>query len=209
MFLVEVAAPAGALSADDRAMLAESVNALVRNEEGRAPEETMQRARAMTHIGFRELVDWTTGDGPWSPGDPAPIWVTVTVAEAWREEMSRPMMGALRAAVRKIDRAHGWRRMGGDVWVNLVGIADGSIGLNAKASTSDDVVTYMTEKFHAKVEQGGLDLPEGVVVDPMCGMRVTLGPEAITLEHDGGTLGFCARSCRASYARKHGLEVPA
>jgi hypothetical protein len=43
----------------------------------------------------------------------------------------------------------------------------------------------------------------------MCGMRVRLGPSAITLEHDGETKAFCAAACRAAYARQHGLPVPA
>jgi YHS domain-containing protein len=67
----------------------------------------------------------------------------------------------------------------------------------------------MTEEFRARSEPDDVDLPEGVALDPMCGMRVRLGPSAITLEHDGETKAFCAAACRAAYARQHGLPVPA
>jgi YHS domain-containing protein len=67
----------------------------------------------------------------------------------------------------------------------------------------------MTEEFRARHSRGAVDLPDGVVIDPMCGMHVTLGRDAITLEHDGETKGFCAASCRRAYAKEHGLAVPA
>jgi YHS domain-containing protein len=46
-------------------------------------------------------------------------------------------------------------------------------------------------------------LPDGGVIDPVCGMRVHLGPHAITLQHDGRTIGFCATGCREVYAADH------
>ncbi len=46
-------------------------------------------------------------------------------------------------------------------------------------------------------------------VDPVCGMTVTIGPSALSLEHDGTTYYFCGGHCRqrfrddpAAYARK-------
>lgn len=208
MFLIEIACPRDALTDDDRGTLASDVcEVLVGADEGVA-EQTMRRARAMTHVGFRELDSWTTGDGPWSPGEVPPMWVTLTVPEAWRAEMSRTAIGAVRRGVRRLDRLHEWRRADGDLWVNVVGIADGSIGMDGKPRTADEVVGHMTAEFRAQNDAQGADLPEGVVIDPMCGMHVRLRPDALTLEHDGRTVGFCASACRAAYAREHGLPVP-
>jgi YHS domain-containing protein len=67
----------------------------------------------------------------------------------------------------------------------------------------------MTAEYQAQDDAANADLPEGVTVDPMCGMHVRLGRGAVTLEHEGRTMGFCAKSCRAAYARRHGLPVPA
>lgn len=90
------------------------------------------------------------------------------------------------------------------MWVNVVGIADGSIGLNGKATTAAGVVNYMTEEYRAAAH-AETDLPYGVVIDPICGMQVRPGPSAITLDHDGTTIGFCAAGCRDAYAQNEGL----
>lgn len=213
MDLIEIAHPAGALDPTDHAALATQIaQGLVgdaENPEQDVPEETLRRARTMTHVGFRELAGWYTGDGPWNPSTAPPLWITMTVPEAWRDEMAQPVISRMRRAVRKLDADRGWERTGGDLWINVVGVADGSIGLNGRAATSDDVLGYLTEEFRAAHVAGEVELPEGVVIDPMCGMRVKLGPTAITLEHDGETIGFCAENCRAGYARLEGLPLPA
>ena len=208
MILVEVVSPRGALGADDRVALARDVcDVLVGAQEGVA-EETMRRARAMTHVGFLELATWTTGDGPWEPGKAPPLWITLTVPEEWREELSRTVIGMVRRGVRRLDRSHGWERTDSSLWINVAGISSGSIGLGGKAQTADDVVAYMTAEFRARREPAeSPDLPEGVVIDPMCGMHVRLDAGAFTLEHDGRTLGFCAAACRAAY--EHGLSLKA
>lgn len=208
MFLIEIAAPVGALTEADRATLRSAVTALL-SDDVSAPATTMARGRAITHLAFRELFGWTTGDGAWEPPAPPPLIITATVPEAWRADMSRPLAGALRTGVRRIDRDHGWTRPGGHLWINLVGIEDGSIGLDGKPVSADRLVSWMTEEFRARQREGDVDLPDGVVVDPMCGMHVTLGRDAITLEHAGETLAFCAAPCRSAYAKEHGLQVPA
>ena len=208
MFLIEIAYPRDTVSEEDRRALAGDVcEVLVGAQEGVA-EETMHRARAMTHVGFRALDGWATGDGPLAPGAVPPLWVTLTVPEAWRSEMSRTAIGAVRRGVRRLDRAHDRQRPTGSLWINVVGIADGSIGMDGKPSTADDVVAHMTERVRASFDPDTAEVAEGVVIDPMCGMHVRLGPEAIVLEHDGRTVGFCAAACRAAYAREHGLPVP-
>jgi YHS domain-containing protein len=209
MFLIDIACPRNSLSEDDRRAVAAAMCEVLVGAEHGVSGETMRRARAMTHVGFRELESWTTGDGPWTPGNVPPLWVTLTVPEAWRAEMSRTAIGAVRRSVRSLDRDHGWQRAEGDLWVNILGIADGSIGMDGKPGTADDVVAQMTAGFRAKHSADSPDLPAGVVIDPMCGMHVKLGPAAITLEHNGQTMGFCAAACRGSYAREHGLPLPA
>ena len=209
MNLIEVRCPAGALDAEDRAMLAgDMTDGLVGDRMSEhVPEETLRRARGMTHVGFRELDSWTTGAGAWRPEDPPPLWITLTVPDLWREEMASHAIGLLHRAVRRLDDRHDWLRSAGDLWINLTGVADGCIGLDGKPTTADDVVAVMTEEFRARADIGDVDLPEGMVIDPMCGMRVRLRPGAITLEHDGRLMGFCARNCRDAYARREGMAA--
>ena len=207
MNLVDIAYPRGTMDSAERAEIAQSiVSGLLGNQP--APEQTMKRARAMMHVTFHERESWTTGDGLVPSESPQPIIVTMTVPEAWRTEMSRHGIGAIRAALNRYDASREGSRPGGEVWINVVGIADGSIGLNGKPSTADDVLDYMTEEFRAHGAAAS-DLPDGVLIDPICGMQVRLGRSAITLEQDGTTMGFCALGCRDSYARKRGIEVPA
>lgn len=211
MNLIEIKHPAGSLTQQDRQTVAADITAGLVGDGVAADgvaEETMRRARATTHVGFAELADWRTGDGIWHPGQSAaPLWLTVTVPGQWQQEIARPLIGLIRRAVRRLDERRGWQRGGGELWINITGIADGSIGLNGKPMTADGVLEYMTEEFRARPDDGP-ELPEGVVVDPMCGMQVRLGPRAITLDRGDSVHGFCAESCRGAYARAHGLEVP-
>jgi YHS domain-containing protein len=89
-----------------------------------------------------------------------------------------------------------------------VGIAGHSIGLNGIPSTADDVVAYMTEQFRAHARATS-DVPDGALIDPVCGMRVRPHPKAIVLDHDGPTVGFCSTGCRDFYAKRDGIEMPA
>ncbi|ACQ80087.1 conserved hypothetical protein [Beutenbergia cavernae DSM 12333] len=207
MMLVEITSPAGALTADDRALLAERFRGLVLAPD-HAPDETMRRARAMTHLAFRETVDWYSGTGRPDPRAAPPLLVTVTVPDAWREEVARHLMAVIRTAVHQIDASHGWERGVGDLWITAVGVPDGCIGLDGKPSTADDVLRALTEEYRAAREAGtAAPVPEGMLVDPVCGMLVRPGARAITLDHDGETVGFCALGCRDSYAREHDLVL--
>lgn len=210
MNLIEIRYPAGGLDDDDRAAFAaDIVDGFVgERTEDEVPQETLRRARKMTHIGFLELDGWTIGEGPWRLGTTPPLWITMTVPELWRAEMARYAIGWLRHSVRRLDQRRAWERSVGSVWINVTGIADGSIGLDGTPASADDVVSVMSEEFRARADKGDDDLPDGVVIDPMCGMTVKLGKGAITLEHQGVTMGFCAYNCRDAYARREKIPIP-
>jgi YHS domain-containing protein len=44
------------------------------------------------------------------------------------------------------------------------------------------------------------------VVDPICGMSVALTADAITLEHEGVTYGFCGSMCRDMFIEQQAGE---
>lgn len=210
MMLIEITHPRGRLRQEDRARIAEHILGVLLLD-GHAPEETMRRGREMTHVLFREAEDWHTGSGATprtAAGQAPPLIATITVPQAWQEEVARHMVATVRAAVRRVDADHGWTRQREHLWVNVVGIPDGGIGLGGKAMTADGVLAHMTEEYRAAQQAGTVEpAPEGKVVDPVCGMFVTLGKNAIILEHRGKTVGFCAQSCRDAYCREHGLPV--
>ncbi|PRY01930.1 YHS domain-containing protein [Allonocardiopsis opalescens] len=209
MILIEIAHPAGALREEDRRLVAERlVGAFLTGDSGpgSAPEATLRRAATMTHVAFRELYGWHRGDGPPDPGAAPPVIASVTVPEAWREDVAPYAIGVLRSAVRQVDTARAWERRGGDLWVTVRGVPDGSIGLDGRPATADGVLAHMTEEFRAAQAAGTAPPPpDGTLLDPVCGMYVRPGKGSITLDHDGETVGFCSRGCRDSYAREHGL----
>ena len=201
MNLIEISCPADALDDEQRQDIAETLiaNLLVAPD---APPEAVARAGRLTHVWFHGAQSWTTGGGRYRPGGPIPFVVTVFVPEIWREELSRHAMAAVRTAL--------MRHVGRDAltdestWITVVGIADGSIGLGGRPTTSDDLVRHLTRDVRLPDGEG---LSAGVVIDPVCGMRVHLGPGAVTLDHDGQILGFCAVGCRRVYAADYGVAV--
>ncbi|MGH3412225.1 MAG: hypothetical protein ACRDPH_04000 [Marmoricola sp.] len=203
MNLIEITHPAGTLTDDQRRSIATSIiaNLLVEPD---APPEAIERAGRTTHVWFREATGWTSG-GPADALDAVtPIVATITVPQAWLSDLTRHAMSAVRAAlVRHLGPAS---LSPESTWVNVVGIPDGSIGMHGRPTTSSDLVRYLTQDVQLDTT---VDLPDGVVVDPVCGMRVRLGPNAVTLRHDGTTIGFCATGCRSVYAQDHQLTVPA
>lgn len=203
MLLIEIAHPAGTLDDAAQDLLSTSVIDLFLPSGGHA-EETSRRARASTHIAFRELQGWHTGDGPPAEGAAPPMTITITVPEAWRAEAGHTFIGLLRTAVRRLDDARGWERARGSLWVRVDGLRDGDFGLDGHPATAEDVLTFLTEDFRASRANGtAAPAPEGKLLDPICGMAVSDGRGTITLEHDGARLGFCARGCRDAYLSEH------
>ena len=202
MNLIEVAYPAGALDENQRQAIATAVisNFLVEPD---APAQAIERAGRATHVWFHEAHTWTTGAGPMRGDGPLPVVVTITVPQAWREELSRHAIGAVRAALSRHAPSIG---LGGEgaVWINVVGVDEGSIGMNGKPATSTDIVRYLTRDI---TPPDTADLPKDVLIDPVCGMRVRLGKGTISLNHDGQTVAFCASGCRNVYAQDHNIAV--
>lgn len=206
MILIEISSPAGRFDHRDRSTIVEQIWSFILNAD-HAPTETMQRARQMSHLGFRELAEWHTGDGPADSEGAPPVIASVTVPRAWQEDTARPMIGAVKAAIRRVDNDHEWTRSPGSLWVLVNGVPDGSIGMDGKSSTAEDVLQALISDYQAAVREGRkVAAPDGHLVDPMCGMFVRPGPGAITLEHHGETLGFCASGCRDAYRAEHALK---
>jgi YHS domain-containing protein len=201
MNLIEIACPAGSIDDDQRRLIAADIvaNFLV---EPTAPAEAIERAGRATHVWFQEARAWTTGSGPYEIGAAIPFVVTISVPEAWREELTRHAMGAVRVAL--IRHVPPGLLADDTTWINVVGVMDGSIGMNGRPTTSTDIVRHLTQGIQPPEAAG---LPDGVVIDPVCGMQVHLGRSAITLESDGRTIGFCATGCRRVYAQDHDIQL--
>ncbi|MGH3500607.1 MAG: hypothetical protein ACRDQA_06880 [Nocardioidaceae bacterium] len=202
MNLIELTYPAGALDETQRQAIADAiVSHLLAGPD--APREAIERAGRATHVWFHAATTWTTGAGPVQSETAFPLVVTITVPDAWRDELAPHAIGAVRAAlVRHVPAIVNGSEAG--LWINVLGVRDGCIGLNGKPTTSTDIVRYLT---HDLTLPDDSDLRDGVLIDPVCGMHVHLGKGTISLDHDGHTIAFCATGCRNVYAQDHNITI--
>jgi hypothetical protein len=203
MNLFEIHYPEEALDESDRQAIAEALleNLLVEPD---APPSALERAGSMTYVHFGPGQTWLSGVGARPAAQPWPLIVNVTVPEAWLDDLSRRSIGAVRAAIASRAPQIG---LGVEpkVWVNVRGVAEGSIGMGGRPSSSTDIVRYLTAEVTVPDEQS---LGDGVYVDPVCGMHVRMGDGAVTLDDHGTLVAFCGTGCRDVYAEDHGLAVP-
>ncbi|NNC13948.1 hypothetical protein HII28_18965 [Planctomonas sp. JC2975] len=200
MNLFEIQYPQGALDERDREAIAEAIleNLLVEPD---APPAALERAGGITQVYFVPVQTWRTGVDARPAAQPWPLVVNVTVPEVWLDDLSRRTIGAVRAAIAsrapQVD-------LGAEpkVWINVFGVAEGSIGMGGRPSSSTDIVRYLTEEVVVPGEQS---LGDGVYVDPVCGMHVRVGDGAVTLDDHDTLVAFCATGCRDVYAEDHGL----
>jgi YHS domain-containing protein len=89
--------------------------------------------------------------------------------------------------------------------VQLVGLREHAVGTLGHATTSTEITRLMTENYRGSGEDR--DVPEGSVIDPVCGMIVELAAAKFTLTHEGTTYGFCAPSCRKVFAEDRGVPA--
>ncbi|MBE3001338.1 YHS domain-containing protein [Nocardiopsis sp. HNM0947] len=203
MLLMEIAHPTGSLDNCDRDQLSGAFLDLFLGAPGYT-EEILRRVRPTTHIAFRELQGWRSGDGPPREGTAPPMLVTVTLPQAWQEESAAFLIGLVRTAVRRLDDDRGWVRPRGSLWIKVEGVPDGSIGLDGRPATASDVLAFLTEETRAARENGtAAPVPEGRLPDPVCGMTVADGKGALVVEYRGERLGFCSRVCRDTYVGEH------
>lgn len=203
MLLMEIAHPTGSLDDRDRDLVSGAFLDMFLGSPGHM-EEVLRRVRAATHIAFRELQGWRTGDGPHREGAAPPMVVTLTLPQVWQEESAAFMIGLVRAAVRRLDDEHGRVRPPGSLWVRVEGVPDGSIGLDGRPAAASDVLAFLTEDFRAARENGtAAPVPAGRLPDPVCGMTVADGKGALVVEDRGERLGFCSRVCRDTYVAEH------
>jgi xanthine dehydrogenase accessory factor len=79
---------------------------------------------------------------------------------------------------------------------------DTPAGLDIGARTPEEIALSIL----ARVVQVRRAPKQAVVaVDPVCGMTVTVGPGALSVEHEGETVYFCGERCKATFELQHAV----
>jgi YHS domain-containing protein len=203
MMTVEVSVTGRAMTADDERELADRLLRTLTTEES-APDVVLDSARELTHVLVRQPRTWATGG---APPDTAPrylVRITVPAASSNDPRFAGHVVPLVTGAVAATEADPA--RLGREPHcvVQIVGLREHAIGMLGGPVTSTEVTRFMTRGFDGSGEAP--DLPDGVTVDPVCGMRVEWSTARFTLTHDGVDHAFCAPSCRKVFAEDHGLD---
>ncbi|MFG1946807.1 YHS domain protein [Nonomuraea sp. NPDC048826] len=189
MMFVELFTPWGNLDATGRRLVAGRLGSLCELTGGGAPvgDGTAEVFRSMFQVVVHEPEVWVAGDRPLGPADRPHYLVRVYVPGPWRKDMSHTVIEYVTRVINEVD--------GGNpaVQVHVLGVPEGGIGLDGRARTSAEIVDLLSEPHQAELGAGR------AARDPLCGVIVPLGDDAITLEADGTLHAFCCAGCRDAY----------
>ncbi|WP_049579577.1 hypothetical protein [Streptomyces sp. SBT349] len=221
MILIEVLTAAGALEEEGRRRLGgRLIDAFMQGDTvdevpaAHHAGEVAESARALTQVLFHQPATWVLGGrGPADPADPPRYVVRISLPAPWRKDVSAEAIERLTGAVAAFEAEEG--RSADRVlcephaWVQLLGVPEGSMGMLGRPFGSVDLIDHLTRPHRRAIGEAAAtaDLPEGHVLDPVCGMVVDLAATDLTLELDGTVHGFCHGQCRRVFADEHGVTV--
>ncbi|MFB4290684.1 YHS domain protein [Nonomuraea sp. ATR24] len=196
MMFIELFVPKGVLDSDRR-LVAERLGSLHELTGGGEliGDATAEVFRSMFQVVVHEPDVWVAAGRALGPGDRPRYLVRVYVPGPWRKDMSEAVVSYATKVLRESDGRDP------DVQVHVLGVPEGGIGLNGRATTSEGIV----ELLNAPVEA---DLAAGRAArDPMCGVIVPLDDDAVTLEEDGVLHAFCCSGCRDVYVDRRARQA--
>jgi YHS domain-containing protein len=206
MMFIELFAPKGALSAEQRRQIGQRLvtEFMTEEEEQSAPAAVIESWRALTQVVVHELDTWVVGGRPVEPGEPPHYVVRVSVPGAWRKDMSAEVIARITRVLAEVDADSQRLYREPQAWVHVVGIAEGSYGVLGQAVGSSEIIKMITRPFRESPDRDALikAAAPGTAIDPICGMTVPLSDAAITLEHEGVTYAFCSAGCRAVFTEE-------
>lgn len=200
MLFVELLVPKGMFDEWERRVLAGRLTArrLLSAGDGTtaaADPGVMGLLDSLSHVVVREEEVWIAGGtllGTPPDGSQAPCYVVNVIVGLWGKEMSEHLVSRITA---ELAEAEG--RPEPNVVVNVISLPEGGYGLRGRVWRSSDFLALIEE---AKTGAAA-DAPDGMVVDPVCGATLPLA-EAVILERDGRTYGFCCPHCRGHFVRE-------
>ncbi|WP_182899465.1 hypothetical protein [Microbispora sp. H10830] len=196
MLFVELLVPKGMFDEWERRVLAGRLTArrLLSPGDGTTPAAdpgVMDLFDSLSHVVVREEDVWIAG-GNLLDGSQDPWYVVNVIVGLWGKEMSEHLISRITAELAEAEGRPEPRAV-----VNVISLPEGGYGLRGRVRRSSDFLALIEE-----VKTGSAaHVPDGMVVDPVCGATVPL-EEAVILERDGQTHGFCCTHCRGHFVRE-------
>lgn len=206
MTLIELFAPRASLRDDQRRRLSERLVTELISAEG-APADLIERGRSITWLVVHEPEVWAVGGRVVDPADPPTYVVRANVPGGHLTDgMKAELVRRLTRVIAEVDDDPQRVYDRPDAWVHINEVPSGNIGAFGQVVATDDITRYVVSGQMPAPEAPAVDVPgdddAGTVVDPVCGMTVELTGDAITLQLDGTTYGFCSHSCRDVFAAR-------
>ena len=200
MMLIELFAPRGVLDDAQRKRLSEQLATEVMAADG-IPDEVMERGRAMAWLLVHEPELWTIGGQPTDLlGGPRYV-VRVSVPGG---HITDGMRGELIERITRVlaEDSDDPQRLYDEpyAWVHVIELPDGNAGAFGQIMRTSDIMQLIVKGVKPGGDDQAVEQAAATVVDPICGMTVALTADAITLEHEGVTYGFCSPICRDMFA---------
>jgi YHS domain-containing protein/phenylpyruvate tautomerase PptA (4-oxalocrotonate tautomerase family) len=199
MTFIELFAPAGTLDDRKRRHLGDRLVTELIRADG-APPEIIERGRELTWLVVHEPEVWTVGARQVGPGDAPRYVVRVSVPgghlnDGMRAELVERLTGVIAEVEDDPHRVYEQP----DAWVHVNEVPSGHMGAFGQIVTTADITRMAVtgerpDPAPSGPVTGGPTAEEAI--DPICGMTVVLDAEAVTLDVDGSTYGFCSPTCR-------------
>ncbi len=196
MLFVELLVPKGMFDEWERRVLAGRLTArrLLSPGDGTTPAAdpgVMDLFDSLSHVVVREEEVWIAG-GNLLDGSQDPWYVVNVIVGLWGKEMSEHLISRITAELAEAEGRPEPRAV-----VNVISLPEGGYGLRGRVRRSSDFLALIEEAKSGSAAH----VPDGMVVDPVCGATVPR-EEAVILERDGQTYGFCCTHCRGHFVRE-------
>ncbi|MCC3312029.1 YHS domain-containing protein [Nocardia africana] len=202
MMTIELFVSEATPTRERRAALADRIlHALTTGES--APEQVLARARELTHVLIHTPEVWATG-GP-DPSTAPRYLARVTVPGSWSntEGFGTHVIAAITEAVAATESDPDRLSRAPHCLVQIIGLREGNVGTLGHATSGTEITRLITQDYHPAEDHR--DVPDGHVIDPVCGMTVEWATARFTLTHDGVDHAFCAPTCRKAFAEEHSI----
>lgn len=212
MMFTEVLVPAGVFDRRQRTQLAQRLT--VEGLYGSAEDATAESERAdpgvlafletITHVMVREVDVWVAAGEILDAMAPPRYVVRVYVPGPWRKDLSEQLVLRITRALAEFDPDPDRLAREPVAEVHVLGVPEGGYGAYGRVLGQSALAGLISD-----ARQGIDDVPDGMAVDPVCGMTVRLDrPDAVTAEVDGTRYGFCCSHCRGEFLSRQAAHQP-